>query len=118
VFLAALGVSLSTWLGFPVAILCCLAVFFTGVINGFTVESFKYLGQNIAVFYKYVIKPFIWLLPKFDESYNVNKYIIDGRLIDYGFLTVVVVGLLLKAMIVLAAGFLIFAKREIAKIIV
>jgi len=118
VFLAALGVSLSTWLGFPVAVLCCFAVFFTGVINGFVIQSFKYLGQNIAVFYQYVIKPLIWLLPKFDESFNVNKYIIDARLIKSGFLTLAVGILVVKSLILLLAGFLIFAKREIAKVIV
>ena len=40
VFFAVLGVSLSTWLGFPVAVLCSLAFFFTGVINGFIVDVF------------------------------------------------------------------------------
>jgi len=118
IFLAALGVSLSTWLGFPVAVLCCFAVFFTGVINGFVVQSFSYLGQNIAVFYKYVIKPLIWLLPKFDESFNVNRYIIDARLIKSGFLALAVGVIVIKSLILLAAGFLIFAKREIAKVIV
>ncbi len=118
VFLAALGVSLSTWLGFPVAILCSFAVFFTGVINGFVVQSFNYLGQNVAIFYKYVIKPLIWLLPKFDESFNVNRYIIDARLIRYGFLALAVGVLAVKSLILLLAGFFIFAKREIAKVIV
>jgi hypothetical protein len=118
VFLAALGVSLSTWLGFPVAVLCCFTVFFTGVINGFVVQSFNYLGQNAAIFYKYVIKPLIWLLPKFDESFNVNRYIIDARLIRYGFLALAVGALAIKSLILLLAGFFIFAKREIAKVIV
>ena len=31
IFLAVLGVSVSTWLSFPVAILICLAVFFIGI---------------------------------------------------------------------------------------
>jgi hypothetical protein len=118
VFLAALGVSLSSWLGFPVAVLCSFTVFFTGIINGFVVGSFNYLGQNLAVFYMYTIKPLIWLLPKFDENYNVNKYIIDARLIRYGFLALAVGALAIKSLILLLAGFLIFAKREIAKVIV
>jgi hypothetical protein len=118
IFLAALGVSLSCWLGFPVAILCCFAVFFTGVINGFVVGSFGYLGQNMAVFYKYVVKPLVWLLPKFDEDCNINKYIIDGRLIKTGFLALAVGVLAVKSLILLLAAFLIFAKREIAKVIV
>ena len=118
VFLACLGVSLSTWVGFPVAILCSFTVFFMGIINGFVVQSFDYLGQNMAIFYKYMIKPLIWLLPKFDESYNVNRYIIDARLIRYGFLAFAVGSLVIKSLILLLAGFLIFAKREIAKVIV
>jgi len=118
VFLAALGVSLSSWLGFPVAVLCSFTVFFTGVINGFVVQSFNYLGQNAAIFYKYVIKPLIWLLPKFDESFNVNRYIIDAKLIRYGFLALAVGALAIKSLILLLAGFFIFAKREIAKVIV
>ena len=118
VFLAALGVSLSCWLGFPVAILCSFAVFFTGVINGFAVQSFSYLGQNMEIFYKYAVKPLIWLLPKFDESSNVNRYIIDARLISYSFLSLAVGVLLIKSLILLLAGFFIFAKREIAKVIV
>jgi hypothetical protein len=93
-------------------------VFFTGVINGFVVQSFNYLGQNAAIFYKYVIKPLIWLLPKFDESFNVNRYIIDARLIRYGFLALAVGALAIKSLILLLAGFFIFAKREIAKVIV
>ena len=118
VFLACLGVSLSTWVGFPVAVLCSFTVFFTGIINGFVVQSFSYLGQNLAVFYTYTIKPMIWLLPKFDESFNINRYIIDARLIRYGFLVLAVGSLVIKSLILLLAGFLIFAKREIAKVIV
>lgn len=118
VFLACLGVSLSTWLGFPVAILCCFTIFFMGVINGFVVQSFNYLGQNLAMFYKFTIQPLIWLLPKFDESQNVGRYLIDARLIGYGFLAVSGGILLVKSLILLLVGFFVFARREIAKIIV
>lgn len=118
IFLAALGISLSTWLSFPVAVLCSFSIFFTGVINGFVVGSFNYLGQNLMVFYAYTIKPLIWLLPKFDENYNVNRYIIDARLIKYGFCALAVGVLTVKSLVLLLAGFFIFAKREIAKVIV
>lgn len=118
VFFAVLGVSLSTWLGFPVAILCCFTVFGTGVINGFVVQSFHYLSQNIKIFYTYVIQPLIWLLPKFDESFNIDKYIIEARQIDIIFMAQAIGVLLLKSLILLLAGFLIFARREIAKVIV
>ena len=118
VFLAVLGVSLSVWLGFPVAILCSFSIFFMGIINGFVVGSFGYLGQDMKVFYQYVVKPLVWLLPKFDENYNISKYIIDARLIKSGFLVFVAGALVIKSLILLLAGFLIFAKREIAKVIV
>jgi hypothetical protein len=118
VFLAALGVSLSTWLGFPVAVLCCITVFFTGVINGFVVGSFAYLGQNVSLFYKFTIEPLIWLLPKFDQGHNIGEYIIDARLIRTGFLIMSVAALAVKSAVLLLAGFIIFARREIAKVIV
>jgi hypothetical protein len=118
VFLACLGVSLSTWLSFPVAILCCFTIFFMGVINGFVVQSFNYLSQNLAMFYKFTVKPLLWLLPKFDESQNIGKYLIDARLIGYGFLAVSAGIFLIKSLILLLVGFFIFAEREIAKIIV
>lgn len=118
VFLACLGVSLSTWLGFPVAILCCFTIFFMGVINGFVAQSFGYLSQNLALLYQFTVRPLIWLLPKFDETQNVGKYIIDARLIGYGFLAFSGGILLVKSLILLLVGFFIFARREIAKIIV
>jgi hypothetical protein len=60
----------------------------------------------------------IWLLPKFDENYNINRYIIDARLINLGFLALAVGILMIKSLILLLAGFLIFAKRELAKVII
>jgi hypothetical protein len=118
VFLACLGVSLTTWVGFPVAIFCSLTIFFTGVINGFVVQSFDYLGQNLTIFYNLTVKPLIWLLPKFDQDYNVNKYLIDARMIKYGFLMLAAGVLLLKSLILLLVGFFIFAKRELAKVVI
>lgn len=118
VFFAVLGVSLTTWLGFPVAILFCFVIFFTGVINGFITNSFDYIGQNLSILYSFTIKPIIWLLPKFDENYNINKYIIDARLIKTGFLAMAIMSLAFKSAVLLLAGFIIFAKRELAKVIV
>ncbi|MCE5340194.1 MAG: hypothetical protein LLF92_03590 [Planctomycetaceae bacterium] len=118
VFFAVLGVSLTTWLGFPVAILFCFVVFFTGVINGFVTNSFDYIAESLQILYRFTLKPLIWLLPKFDENYNINKYIIDAKLINTGFLAMALVGLAIKAVILLVAGFIIFAKRELARVIV
>ena len=118
VFFAVLGVSLTTWMGLPVAILCCFAFFFTGVINGFITNSFDYMGSHMVVLYNFTIKPAIWLLPKFDQNYNINKYIIDARLVKTGFFVMLVLSLAAKSAILLLAGFVIFAKREIAKVVV
>lgn len=118
IFFAVLGVSLTTWLGFPVAILFCFVVFFTGVINGFIVNSFDYIATYLQLLYSFTIKPFIWLLPKFDENYNINKYIIDGKLIENTFLAMAILSLMAKSLILLIAGFIIFAKRELARVIV
>ncbi|HAL45899.1 MAG: hypothetical protein A2Y12_05930 [Planctomycetes bacterium GWF2_42_9] len=118
VFFAVLGVSLTTWLGFPVAILFCFVVFFTGVVNGFVVTSFDYVGESLSILYSFTIKPLLWLLPKFDENYNINKYIIDAKLINAAFLSFALVSLGIKSVILLLAGFIIFAKRELARVIV
>jgi hypothetical protein len=118
VFFAVLGVSLTTWVGFPVAILCCFVIFFAGVINGFITNSFEYIASYLQVLYMFTIKPFIWLLPKFDENYNINKYIIDARLINAAFFSMALISLAIKSVILLVAGFIIFAKREIARVIV
>jgi len=118
VFFAVLGVSLTTWLGFPVAILFCFVVFFTGVINGFVTNSFDYIAESLQTLYNFTLKPLIWLLPKFDESHNINKYIIDAKLIGNRFLIVALGSLAIKSVLLLLAGFIIFARREIARVIV
>ena len=99
-------------------VMCSLAVFFTGVINGFIIGSFAYLGENVSLFYKYAVEPMIWLLPKFDQGCNISKYIIDAKLIGTAFFAVTIAGLAVKSAILLVAGFIIFARREIAKVIV
>jgi len=81
-------------------------------------RSFVYLGKDISLFYKFTIEPLIWLLPKFDQSYNISKYIIDARLINTDFLLMTVAALAVKSIILLLVGFLIFARREIGEVIV
>ncbi|RKY25247.1 MAG: hypothetical protein DRP62_01725, partial [Planctomycetota bacterium] len=63
IFLAVLGILASTFLSFPVAILLCLVIFFTGSISGFILESFSFLGEGISGFYSYTVEPIIKLLP-------------------------------------------------------
>ncbi|MGH2272018.1 ABC transporter permease [Anaerohalosphaeraceae bacterium U12dextr] len=118
-FLAALGITLTTWLSFPVAVLVCLAVFSAGIVNGFIMESIDGLGAGIGILYTYTIKPFLLLLPQFDGVYNPTSYIVSGRIIQWLFLlktAAITVGL--KGLILLGFGIYIFHRREVAKSVV
>ena len=118
VFLTALGIAVSTWLSFPVAILVCLSVFFTGLMHSFIIESFSYLSGPMTIFYAFTIKPIIWLLPKFDGELNVTRYMVSSEILRVFFLISVVGVLMAKALIVSLLGVFIFSRREIAKITV
>lgn len=119
VFLAALGVSLSTWLSFPVAIFACLVVFFTGMVNGFIVDAIDMLGKEASVIYGLTIKPVLALLPRFDGNYNPTPQIISARLIGWGFLLKAIsITAILKSALLLLLGIFVFSKREIAKVTV
>jgi hypothetical protein len=48
IFLACLGTLASTFLSFPVAILLCLAVFFTASVSGFVIDSFNYISAELS----------------------------------------------------------------------
>ena len=119
IFLTILGVSVSTWLSFPVAILVCLVVFFAGLTNGFIMEAIDGLGMALGLVYSITVKPLLWLLPRFDAEYSPTGYIVDGRTLAWGFLSMTAVyTLLIKGLLMLAFGMLIFSKREIAKAVV
>jgi hypothetical protein len=118
IFLACLGVLGATFLSFPVAILFCLVIFFTATFSGFVLESFDFLGQNVAGVYSYTVRPLIQLLPQFDK-FNPTKYLIPGRLLSWSLLikvAVVMVGV--KALLLMLLSLLIFNFKEIAKITV
>jgi len=116
IFLSVLGVSLTTFLSFPVAILVCVSVFFVGLTNGFIMDAIGSLGATAGVVYSISIKPLLWLLPQFDGDYNPNGYIVDGRTIRWAFLaTTAIVTLLVKGVLMLFVGMLIFSRREVAK---
>ena len=118
-FLAAMGVSLTTWLSFPVAILVCLAAYLLGTMSGFVVDSFGGLGMAMGLVYNVTLRPLIWMIPQFDGLYNPSSYIVNGRLIEWSFLFMMItVTLLVKAMAVLLLGMWVFSRREIAKAVV
>ncbi len=119
IFLSVLGVALSTWLSFPVAILACLLVFFAGLTNGFITDSISGLGSGIGIIYSLTIKPLLWLIPQFDGAYNPNGYIIDGRTLRWTFLlTTAGITLFVKGLLAMLIGMFIFSRREIAKAVV
>jgi hypothetical protein len=118
VFLAALGISVATWLSFPVAILLCLVIFFSASISGFIFESFDSLEGGLGSMYSLTIRPLLGLLPQFD-SLNPSTFIIGGQFLSWWTLAwAAIVLLLIKAMIVWLVGILIFTYKEIAKVTV
>lgn len=118
-FLAALGVSLTTWLSFPVAILVCLVVFFAGLTHSFILESFDGIGQAVGLIYTVTLRPLLWMIPKFDGVYNPSTYIINGRLIEGAFLMkLILTTFVIKGLAVFLFGMWVFSRREIAKAVV
>jgi len=118
IFLTCLGILAATYLSFPVAILLCLAVFFTGTISGFCLESFEFLSKNIGGVYSFTVKPLIQLLPQFDK-FNPTKFLVTARLLSWPFVgkvAALMVGL--KALLLCCLALLIFSYREIAKVII
>jgi len=117
IFLAALGISVSTWLSFPVAIFICTMFFFIGTVNGFIVESFSYLGQVIHIIYSLTIRPVLWFLPRFDGEFNPTQFMVSAKLLSWLFLVkVYAVTVFIKSVLLLLFGMWIFNNREIAKI--
>jgi hypothetical protein len=118
VFLACLGVLAASFLSFPVAILFCTVILFTGTVSGFIIESFSYMGKNISLVYTYTVQGLVQLLPQFDKC-NPTKFLVPARLMTWGFLgQVVLVMVLIKAVLLLLLALLIFAYRELAKVVV
>lgn len=119
IFLAALGVSLSTWLSFPVAILCSLAVFFAGLVNGFFLDAINSLGAVMGLVYQFTIKWFLYIIPRFDGPYSPAGYIVSGEILPWLFLVkAVLITLGIQMLLLIAVGILIFRRREIAKVTV
>jgi len=119
IFLATLGISFSTWLSFPVAILICMVVFFVGTINGFVVESFDVLGQGASIIYSLTLRPLLWLLPRFDGEFNPTQFMISAKVLSWQFLgQVYLLMVLVKSVLLLLFGMWVFSSREIAKVVV
>lgn len=119
IFLAALGVSLSTWLSFPVAILCSLSVFFAGLVNGFFLDAIDSLEAVMGLVYQLTIKWFLYIIPRFDGPYSPTEYIVSGEILPWLFLAkAMFITLGIQMLLLIAAGIIIFHCREIAKVTV
>jgi hypothetical protein len=118
IFLACLGALAASFLSFPVAILFCLVIFLTGTVSGFVLESFNLLSEGVGQFYAYTVGLVVQVLPQFDK-YNPASFLVLGRLMSWSLLgRVVLVMVGIKALLLLAAGLVIFSLRELAKVIV
>ena len=78
IFLACLGVLAASFLSFPVAILFCLMIFFTGTISGFVLESFEFLSASVMRVFVYD-QP--WSAAAAIRQGNPTSFPVPGRLI-------------------------------------
>jgi len=118
IFLACLGLLTASFLSFPVAILFCLMIFFTGTISEFISDSFQYVGPAYGAVYTYAIKPLLHTIPRFDK-YNPTDYLVPGRIFTWLTLAKAAAFMVgIKSVIILLLSLVIFAYREIAKIVV
>jgi hypothetical protein len=116
-FLALLGISLATWLSFPVAILSCMVVLFTAEMSGFIAESMSDTPGVMGIF-NMGIQAVLLLLPKFDQ-FNPSEYMVSARMLPWStVLWVVGVMVCVKGVILWLVGVYLFSKREIARVIV
>ncbi len=118
IFLACLGILASTFLSFPVAILFCLAIFFTGTISNFCLDSFDILSKNLSSVYYYTVRPIVLLLPQFDK-FSPSKFLIPARLLSWHTLAKASFSLVcVKAVLLWLVALLVFSYKEVAKVIV
>ncbi len=119
IFLGALGVSLTTWVSFPTAVLASIVAYFIGALNGFIIESLSLGTESPSAVYNSAVKFIMWFLPRFDDKYSPGSYMVSGDMISWLFLSNIYLKLVLvKSLILIAIGIWIFSRREIGKITV
>jgi hypothetical protein len=116
IFLAVLGISVSTWVSFPVAMFVCVSIFLIGMVNGFIVESLDSLGKEAQIFYMFMVKPVMWLLPRFDGDFDPVHFMVSARILGWGLLIkVLAIMVFIKSSLIFLCGMWIFSNRELAK---
>lgn len=121
-FIAAVGITVSTFLSFPVACLVALAIFFMAESSAFLEESLEYFstenyeetGHNyFKVAARAISIPVAWLFSAFSDLKPTSR-LVDGLLVSWSlfFRAVAVVGT--WSLLTLTVGWLIFRKRELA----
>jgi hypothetical protein len=116
-FLAMLGVSLATWLSFPVAILTSMVILFAASMSGFIYESMSDTPGVMGMLNS-GMQAVLLLLPRFDQ-YSPSEYMVEARMLPWStVLWVVGVLVFLKGLVIWLIGVYLFMKREIARVIV
>lgn len=118
VSLAALGVSLSTWLSFPVAVLASQAYYLIGLVYGFLVQAISGFDSIFGALYT-LIRMLLYLLPRFDGPFNPTDYIVSGHMIGWAFIgKAFLFAIVIQTVLLILTGIWIFHRREIAKVTV
>jgi hypothetical protein len=144
-FVSVLGLTAGSLLGFPVASVLCLLVYLTAMASGYLTESiqnytavseataaqwtvvFQALGQKLSageiwpaikVIVSFVAKAFVLLVPSFDY-YSPAPLVADGQVVSLRRLggAALVIGLFWSG-IVAFIGYMLFSRRELARVTV
>jgi hypothetical protein len=117
VFLAALGITLTTWLSFPVAVLASIAVFMPSLFHVFIMGAIDSFGMAwIQTIYVLTIRPILILMPRFGGDFSPTEFLIAGRVINGWFLLKAIGEMVaIKSTLLLLLGMLVFRMREVAK---
>ncbi len=147
-FLAMLGLAAGSFLGFPTACLISLVIWIIASTSGFLHESLEYYAAfnydqldafgkvrwvvgdffgkladgevwpAIKIIIKLVGSGFMMVVPSFSD-YNAVPLVSDGRYVPYGMIgnAVLRVGVVWTGLVA-AVGYLIFRRRELARIMV
>lgn len=123
-FLASLGLAAASCLGFPVACLLALAVFFAARVSGFVLGGLEYYGADFtsagmkyfAAFVRAIVKALTWTL-QHHSRFTPADEVADGRLVSWAELAACLgwVGLLWSGCTGLV-GWLIFRARELGRV--